>query len=203
MGGHPHLIEAETGVQWRSQGPQLFAKQSQHRSGVTGGAPHIQPDPPHAAVHAIKAGLEAASPQGGGFEFRHCLFQQVRQDALHVFVGRDGFKEDAIGHDCRLRPVGRDADVLGAQNARQSGWEVSAEPGRQWPARPIVQVTQPLQPRAAQRLLVTLVQLQGGDRQTADSRTLGLRGKDTRRAKPSQDSRRLGRRGQSAPAVQT
>ena len=152
--GHPHLVEAESGVQRGGQGRHPLAEQPQDRGGVAGRTAGADDDPARLAVHAIEAGLEGAAAQARLIQPVHGLDQQVGQNPLGVLGRRDGLEEDAVDDHGGGRAMRGDAHVLVAQNPRQSGGKVAAEAGGQGSARPVVQIAQPLQAQTAQGLVL-------------------------------------------------
>ena len=126
--GHPHLIEAEAGVQRGGQGRHPLAKQPQGRGDVAGWTAGADDEPAHLSVHAIKARLESATAQPRLIQPVHGLDQQVGQNPFDVFRRGDRLEEDAVDDNGRGRTMRGDAHVLVAQNPRQSGREVGAEP---------------------------------------------------------------------------
>ncbi len=110
--GHPHLVEAEAGVQRGGQGRHPFAEQPQGRGGVAGRTAGADDDAARLAVHAIEAGLESAAAQARLIQPVHGLDQQVRENPFDVLGRRDRLEEDAVDHHGRGRAMRGDAHVL-------------------------------------------------------------------------------------------
>ncbi|MNE03631.1 hypothetical protein D3C80_961400 [compost metagenome] len=85
--GHPHLVEAEAGVQRVRQGRHPLAEQPQDSGRVAGRATGADDDATHLAIDAIESGLKGAAALTGLIQPVHGLDQQVGQNTLDV-LGR-------------------------------------------------------------------------------------------------------------------